>query len=192
MDIESVKTMTNGVVEVFKCLGPAIITAILGYTLGKLQFKERLRELEKKNAYSASEKLFEYYQNREKELEESYRGIIEDMGFLFGVDMGMDMALDSVEDKDSLNKTIKIYKFYEKILPYQIKLTMRDLEKYSLQETEEFIKLKSFLDQNVLHDQKKNLSDKIAFLLEVYFYLQICNKMILEELSTNYMKVFVK
>jgi len=69
---------------------------------------------------------------------------------------------------------------------------MRDLEKYSLQETEEFIKLKSFLDQNVLHDQKNNLSDKISFLLEVYFYLQICNKMILEELSTNYMKVFVK
>jgi len=192
MDIESVKTMTNGVVEVFKCLGPAIITAILGYTLGKLQFKERLRELEKKNAYSASEKLFEYYQNREKELEESYNNIREDMGFLLGMDMGMDMALDSIEDKDLLNKTIKIYEVYEKMLPYQIKLTMRDLGKYTLQETEEFIKLKSFLDHNVLHDQKNNLSDKIAFLLEVYFYLQICNKMILEELSTNYMKVFVK
>jgi len=102
------------------------------------------------------------------------------------------LIFDSVEDKDLLNKTIKIYKLYEKILPYQIKLTTRDLEKYSLQETEEFIKLKSFLDHNVFHDQKKNLSDKIAFLLEVYFYLQICNKMILEELSTNYMKVFVK
>jgi len=69
---------------------------------------------------------------------------------------------------------------------------MRDLEKYSLQETDEFKTLKSFLDKNVLHDQKNNLSDKITFLLEVYFYLQICNKMILEELSTNYMKVFVK
>jgi hypothetical protein len=192
MDIESVKTITNGVVEVAKFWGPSIITAILGYTLGKLQFKERIRELEKKNAYSASERLFEYYQNREKELDESYKSINEDMGFLLGMDMGIDMALDSAEDKDSLNKTIKIYEVYEKMLPYQIKLTMRDLEKYSLQETEEFIKLKSFLDQNVLHDQKNNLSDKIAFLLEVYFYLQICNKMILEELSTNYMKVFVK
>ena len=192
MDIESVKTITNGFVEVAKYLGPAVITAIFGYTVGKSQLKERLRELEKKNAYSASEKLFEYYQNREKELDESYKSITEGMGFLFGMDMGIEMALDSAEDKDSLNKTIKIYELYEKMLPYQIKLTMRDLEKYSLQETEEFIKLKSFLDQNVLHDQKNNLSDKIAFLLEVYFYLQICNKMILEEISTNYMKIFVK
>lgn len=106
--------------------------------------------------------------------------------------MGMDMALDSIEDKDSLNKTIKIYKLYEKILPFQIKQTMKDLEKYSLQETDEFKKLKSFLDQNVLNDQKNNLSDKIAFLLEVYFYLQICNKIVLKEISTNYMKVFLK
>ena len=192
MDIESVKTMTNGVVEVFKCLGPAIITAILGYTLGKLQFKERLRELEKKNAYSASEKLFEYYQNREKELDESYKSINEDMGFFLGMDMGIDMALDSAEDKDSLNKTIKIYEVYEKMLPFQIKQTMKDLEKYNFQETDEFKKLKSFLDQNLLNDQKNNLSDKIAFLLEVYFYLQICNKIVLKEISTNYMKVFLK
>jgi len=188
MDIESVKTITNGVVEVAKFWGPSIITAILGYTLGKLQFKERIRELEKKNAYSASERLFEYYQNREKELEESYNNIREDLGVLFGIDM----ALDSIEDKDLLNKPIKIYKFYEKILPFQIKQTMKDLEKYSLQETDEFKKLKSFLDQNVLNDQKNNLSDKIAFLLEVYFYLQICNKIVLKEISTNYMKVFVK
>ena len=192
MDIESIKIITNGFVEIAKYLGPAAITAILGYTLGKLQFKERIRELEKKNTYSASEKLFEYYQNREKELKESYDNIREDMGFLLGMDMGMDMALDSIEDKDSLNKTIKIYKLYEKILPFQIKQTMKDLEKYSLQETDEFKKLKSFLDQNVLNDQKNNLSDKIAFLLEVYFYLQICNKIVLKEISTNYMKVFLK
>jgi len=191
MDIESVKTITNGFVEVAKYLGPAVITAVFGYKIGKSQLEGKLKELDKKNTYSASEKLFEYYQNREKELEESYKNIEENMGFLLGVDMGMDMALDSTEDKDSLNKTLKIYKFYERILPYQIKQTIKDLEKYSLQETDEFKKLKSFLDQNVLDDQKNNLSDKIAFLLEVYFYLQICNKIVLKEISTNYMKVFL-
>jgi hypothetical protein len=188
MDIENVKTITSGIVEVAKIVGPAIITAIFGYKVGKSQFEGKLRELEKKYAYSASEKLFEYYQNREKELDESYKSITEDMGFLLGVDM----ALDLTTDNDSISKIIKIYDLYEKTLPYQIKLTLRDLRKYSLQETEEFIKLESFLDQKALQSQEKNWNEKISYLLEVYFYLRICNKRILEEISTNYMKIFVK
>ena len=188
MDIESIKTITNGIVEVAKIVGPALITAIFGYKIGKSQFEGKLRELEKTYAYSASEKLFEYYQNREKEFDESYKSINEDMGVLLGLDMTMDLATDD----DLTNKAIKIYDLYEKMLPYQIKLTLRDLKKYSLQETEDFKKLKNFLNQKVLQGQEMNWSNKITFLLEVYFYLQICNKMILEEISTNYMKIFVK
>jgi len=189
MDIENVKTITNGIVEVSKIVGPAIITAIVGYKVGKSQLEIKLRELEKSHAYSASEKLFEYYQNREKELDESCKNINKDMGILLGIGISSDLTTDN----DLLNKAIKIYEIYEKTLPYQIKLTLRDLKKYSLQETEEFRKLESFLlDQKALQDQKKSWSDKIFYLLEVYFYLQICNKMILEEISTNYMKVFIK
>jgi uncharacterized protein YabN with tetrapyrrole methylase and pyrophosphatase domain len=190
MDMESVKIITEGVVEIAKTLGPvlgpAIITALVGYKVGKSQIEVKLRELEKTYAYSASEKLFDYYQNREKELNESYNSINKDMGFL----LGMTSAL--TENDELLNNTIKMYDLYEKTLPYQIKLTLRDLKKYNLQETEEFRKLESFLDQKALHDQKKNWSDKVFYLLEIYFYLQICNKMILEEISTNYMKIFVK
>ena len=186
MDIESVKTITDGIVEVFKILGPAIITAIVMYKIGKKQLEVKLRELEKSHAYSASEKLFDYYQNREKELNESYNSINKDMGFL----LGMTSALTT--DDALLNKIIKMYDFYKKTLPYQIKLTLRDLKKYSLQTTEEFRKLESFLDQKSFQDQKKNWGEKVFYLLEIYFYLQICNKMILEEISTNYMKIFVK
>ena len=186
MDIESVKTITDGIVEVAKILGPAIITALVGYKVGKSQIEVKLRELEKSHAYSASEKLFEYYQNREKELDESYKSINKDMGFL----LGMTSSLTS--DDNLSNETIKMYDLYEKTLPYQIKLTLRDLKKYSLQETEEFRKLESLLHQKSLQDQKKNWGDKVFYLLEVYFYLQICNKMILEEISTNYMRIFVK
>ena len=39
MDIESVKTITSGVVEVAKIVGPAIITAIFGYKVGKSQLE---------------------------------------------------------------------------------------------------------------------------------------------------------
>ncbi len=186
MDIESVKTITEGIVEIAKILGPAIITALVGYKVGKSQIEVKLRELEKAHSYSASEKLFDYYQNREKELNESYNSINKDMGFL----LGMTSAL--TENDELLNNTIKMYDLYEKTLPYQIKLTLRDLKKYNLQETEEFRKLETFLDQKALQDQKKNWSDKVSYLLEIYFYLQICNKMILEEISTNYMKIFVK
>jgi len=190
MDMESVKIITEGIVEIAKTLGPvlgpAIITALVGYKVGKSQIEVKLRELEKTHAYSASEKLFEYYQNREKELNESYNSINKDMGFL----LGMTSAL--TENDELLNNTIKMYDLYEKTLPYQIKLTLRDLKKYNLQETEEFRNLESFLDQKALQDQKKNWSDKVFYLLEVYFYLQICNRMILEEISTNYMKIFVK
>ena len=115
MDIESVKTITNGFVEVAKSLGPAIITAIFGYMVGKSQFKERIRELEEKNAFSASEKLFAYYLNREKELDESYKNMYEGMGRILGVSMAIDIAIESIEDKDLLNKTIKIFEAYEKI-----------------------------------------------------------------------------
>lgn len=186
MDIESVKTITDGIVEVFKILGPAIITAIVMYKIGKKQLEVKLRELEKSHTYFASEKLFEYYQNREKELDESCKSINKDMGFLLGVTSALTV------DDDLLNKVTKMYDFYKKTLPYQIKLTLRDLKIYSLQTTEEFRKLESFLNQRSFQNQKKNWSDKIFYLLEVYFYLQICNKMILEEISTNYMKIFVK
>ena len=186
MDIESVKTITDGIVEVFKILGPAIITAIVMYKIGKKQLEIKLRELEKSHAYSASEKLFDYYHNREKELNESYNSINKDMGFL----LGMTSALTT--DDALLNKITKIYDFYIKTLPYEIKLTLRDLKKYSLQTTEEFRKLESFLDQKSFQDQKKNWGEKVFYILEIYFYLQICNKMILEEISTNYMKIFVK
>jgi len=68
MDMESVKIITEGIVEIAKTLGPvlgpAIITALVGYKVGKSQIEVKLRELEKTHAYSASEKLFEYYQNR--------------------------------------------------------------------------------------------------------------------------------
>ena len=186
MDIEGVKTITEGVVEIAKILGPAIITALVGYKVGKSQIEVKLRELEKTHAYSASEKLFGYYQNREKELNEAYNSINKDMGFLLG------MTSTLTENDELLNNIIKMYDLYEKTLPYQIKLTLRDLKKYNLQETEEFRKLESFLDQKALRDQKKNWSDKVFYLLEIYFYLRICNKMILEEISTNYMKIFVK
>ena len=186
MDIEGVKTITEGIVEISKILGPAIITALVGYKVGKSQIEVKLRELEKTHAYSASEKLFSYYQNREKELNEAYNSINKDMGFLLG------MTSTLPENDELLNNIIKMYDLYEKTIPYQIKLTLRDLKKYNLQETEEFKKLESFLDQKALKDQKKNWSNKVFYLLEIYFYLRICNKMILEEISTNYMKIFVK
>lgn len=90
------------------------------------------------------------------------------MGFL----LGMTSAL--TENDELLNKTIKMYDLYEKTLPYQIKLTLRDLEKYSLQETEEFKKLESFLDQKSLQNQKKNWGDKVFFFLRsisIYKYV---------------------
>ncbi|MBU4510210.1 hypothetical protein KJ830_04075 [bacterium] len=58
MDIEGVKTITEGIVEIAKILGPAIITALVGYKVGKSQIEVKLRELEKTHAYSASEKLW--------------------------------------------------------------------------------------------------------------------------------------
>jgi hypothetical protein len=191
MDIESVKTIIDSTVEIFKKLGPelagpTIISAVVAYIVAKLKIEGKLKELEKSHSYSASEKLFDYYQNREKELNESYNSINKDMGFL----LGMTSALTT--DDALLNKITKMYDFYKKTLPYQIKLALRDLKKYSLQTTEEFRKLESFLDQKSFQEQEKNWGEKVFYLLEIYFYLQICNKMILEEISTNYMKIFVK
>lgn len=181
MDIESAKT----IVEAVKMFGPAIIGALVAIKVGKLQMEAKIKELEKLHAYSASEKLFDYYKNREKELNESYNRIKEDMGFL----LGMNLAL--TKDDDSLNKIIKMYDFYKKTLPDQIKQTLRAFKKNNLQETEEFRKLEDFQDQKLLQDQAKNLSDKVFNLLEIYSYLKVCNNMILEEISTNYMKKFV-
>lgn len=81
MDIESVKTITEGIVEVAKIWVPAIITATVMYKIGKIQLEVKLRELEKSHAYFASEKLFEYYQNREKELVNLIKASIKIWGF---------------------------------------------------------------------------------------------------------------
>lgn len=185
MDIESIKVITDCIIEVTKYLGPATITAIFGYAVGKSQFKGKLKELKEVNAYYASEKLFEYYQNREKELDEAYKSINHDLGFI----LGLDVANDLNDDIESLNEKIKIYDLFEKMLPYQIKLTMRDLKKYNLKDTEEFEKLKKILSEELPRNRKNNLNDKITLFLEIYFYLRICNKRILEEISTNYMKI---
>ena len=103
MGIESFNIIINGIIEIVKYLGPAIVTAIFGYTVGKSQIKGRIKELEQTNAYFASQKLFEYYQNREKELEDSYNSINKDLGFL----IGLNIALDSNADQVLLNEKNK-------------------------------------------------------------------------------------
>ena len=75
------------------------------------------------------------------------------------------------------------------MLPYQLRATMRDLKKYNLKDTEEFEKLKNILFEELPRNRKNNLNDKIILFLKTYFYLRICNKRILEEISTNYMKI---
>lgn len=99
MDIQSVQIITNGIVEVAKIVGPALVTAVFGYKIGKSQYEGKLKELEKKHAYFASEKLFKYYQNRGKELDGSYKNISGSMGFLLGLDMTLNLDKSNDDTK---------------------------------------------------------------------------------------------
>jgi hypothetical protein len=51
MDPESYKVTMNVISDAIKILGPAIITAIVGYKVGKYQLLIKMKELNKNNEF---------------------------------------------------------------------------------------------------------------------------------------------
>jgi hypothetical protein len=186
MDAESIRVITEAVVEIAKILGPAGIAAYVAYKAGAWQLQARLKELERGHVFSAAEKLFDYYRERERQIAKSHRSLNKDLGFLLG------MAADSEPDDPTLKEVGKLYDLHMRMLPTYSRLTLRDMEKYALSSSEEATILKGYLSPQSGPASEAGWGDKVFYLLEAYGYLQLCNQMILEELSTNYMKAFAK
>jgi hypothetical protein len=72
---------------------------------------------------------------------------------------------------------------YSTIVPTEIDVTMRDMEKNDLAKTPDYDKLKSYKDKmSNLNTEKtfRTLQKNIFVILEVYHFLQYCNQMLLQ------------
>lgn len=186
MEAESIKVITDGIVEVCKVLGPALITAFVGYKAGKSHIEIKLKELEKVHAFSASEKLFDYYRDRGRELSEAHKGMYENLSYLIGYSSATDGF-------DELNKDVlKLYDMYKNTFPTQLRLTIRDLEKHGFGETDEYDHLKTIFEQLEADDQDKTFGDKVFDLMKKYEDLRVANQMILEKVATGYIEGYTK
>jgi len=186
METESIKIVTDGVVEICKILGPAIITALVGYKAGKSHIEVKLKELERVHAFSASEKLFDYYRDREKELSDAHTSIYENLSYL----VGYSSATEGVEELRG--DTLKLYDMYENSFPTQLRLTIRDLEKHGFKGTEEYKQLEKLRDEPKKPNNEETFGDRVFGLMQKYEDLRIANQLILEKLSTGYIEEYTK
>jgi len=169
--------------DAIKILGPAIITAIVAYKISKAQSELKLKEIEKTQQFKAREHLFIYYKERQKQLAQDFAKLSDSLEHDLGLVAGL---TDTRADENSeLIKTMAQYtQMYSAIMPIEIDITVRDMEKNGLTGIPDFEKLQSYQDKiSHLATEKtfQTLQKNILIILEAYRFLQLCNQQLLQK-----------
>ena len=89
MSPDELAVVKDILLDAIKILGPAIITAIVGYKYGKLQVTLKLKEMDKAHEFGAREHLFNYYKERSKSLLERQGQLNASLNELMGIATGI-------------------------------------------------------------------------------------------------------
>jgi len=189
MNAELINAISDVSQEAIKILGPAFITAYFAYRIGKTQIEVKLKEAEEKHKFGAREHLFNYYKERLSKLMDSYAKLSESLGQILGF-----TAVGTVNVQFDITMA-KLANFYLRVLPHDIKLTMRDLEKNNLKDTEEYNALSEYLKKVSsvsLANDIESLRDNTLFLLEIIGYLSQSNHILLEQQAHSALQPYAK
>lgn len=188
MDSATINLIKDIFTDAIKILGPATITAIVGYKIGKSQLEIKIKEIQEKHRFAAREHLFNYYKERQESLRENIKQLNESFGFILGF-----MAGGTIDVQYDITMS-KVANFYLKVAPQEIKLTIRDFEKNELKDLEEYDILKQHLEKLKtlsLAEDIESLRDNILVLLEIYNHLNRCSQILLEKEASAALEPYI-
>lgn len=175
------------VVDAIKILGAASITAYAAYRVAKIQLDLKIKELKSSMEFGAREHLFKYYTDRQNKLNDSYKELSQSLGSTLGNTSGFVIIAgkEFPEDSKELFKLLNGYaNFYKKVIPTEIDIAIRDMEKNGLIDTTEYLRLIEYKKQigDFVHENTIDSFQECLFsVLGVYYCLQQCNESVLEK-----------
>ncbi|MCM0081336.1 hypothetical protein L4X63_07015 [Geomonas sp. Red32] len=177
MDSELLKTITSISTDAIKIIGPAAITAFVGFKAGKVQLELKIAEVERNNRFKAHELLFNYYKDWQSHVTMRYDQLVEMFGTISGV-----IAASKDKEEFPLNTyVLKCFGSYVKSAPYDVDIAIRDFDT---------LKLEYQLEYEILQEHKRlaaslrrmgdldQIFRTIADLIEIYGHIHRCANLI--------------
>ena len=178
MDAELYKLTLEVISDSIKILGPAIITAIVGYKAGQFQLKQKVEELQRNNEFKAREKIFEFHKEKLTKVDESISNLSEGLGQFAG------MAL--AERGDDMLFTTFVAKYltsYIERLPFQLNHINDELQKYADEMSREVELLSRYIEDAPKIQSPSDpeaVQRTIVKLLEIYGSCSHCLRSLIE------------
>lgn len=178
MSPEVYEVTVNAVLEIAKILGPAIITAIVGFRAGQLQLKQRIYELEKGNEYKARETIFNFHREKLEKTDESLASLNSAMGTLSG------MALADQKDEKFITQFVSTHLTpYIQGLEFNLSHVYDELLKHKDHLPREIKLISGYLDdvcEIVVPTSHVSVQETIVKLIEIYGHCSHCIRCIVE------------
>ncbi len=178
MDAELYKLTLEVISDSIKILGPAIITAIVGYKAGQFQLKLRIEELNKNNEFKAREKIFEFHKEKLTKVDESISKLNDGLGQFAG------MALADREDESMITSFVASHlTSYIEGLPFQLNHINDELKKYSNDMPREVALMSQYIKEAPevkLPSDPEGVQRAIVKLLEMYGSCSHCLRLLIE------------
>lgn len=170
--------------EAIKIVGPAAVAAFAAYKAASLQFKATLTQLREGNEFSARQYLFDYYKDRQKRLSESHNELTTSLGQVLGVNAAAREDVFDVNIQKMIDTFDSIASLYLDAAPFEISMTVRDMNAKGLDNLEEYLILQSTkqaLEGLVVGEDFNSKKAAVISLLKVYGQLERCNQLLLEK-----------
>ncbi len=189
MNVELYKATMDVVSEAIKILGPAIITAIVGYKVGQSQLLLKIEELNKNNEFKAREKIFDFHKERLSKVDESIASLTEGLGQFAGMTLA-DM-------NDEMNFSLFINKYivlHLNGLPFHLNHIKDELIKYPDEFNRELVRLDVYIRRSIDIRKPKNTGDAISIiseLIEIYDFASNCISNLIEKEALKVFKPYI-
>lgn len=190
MDTEILRTISSISTDAIKILGPAAITAFVGFKAGKAQLELKIKEMESSNKFKAREHLFKYHKEWQSHISRRYDQLTETLGSIAGV-----MAADKDGEMGLNPFALKFFGSYIKSAPHDVEMAIRDLENYKEKYKLEYELL---LEHKIQTYSLRRAGDidtvfrTIADLIEIYGHLNRCAHLLVEEEAKKALKPYLK
>jgi hypothetical protein len=189
MDAELYKLTLVVVSDSIKILGPAIITAIVGYKVGQSQLLLKIDELNKNNEFKAREKLFDFHKEKLVKVDESIASLTEALAQFAGMTVG-----DEIGDESNLTSFVNKYlMLYINGLPFQLNHVNDELKKYPNKFPRELEQVNKYIRQSAKLEKPCTPEDtqtSIVELIETYSYCSHCIRLLIETEAVEIFKPY--
>jgi hypothetical protein len=190
MEPELYKLTMEVVSDSIKILGPAIITAIVGYKAGQSQLLLKIEELNKNNEFKARDKLFDFHKEKLVKVDESIASLSEALAAFAGMTAGDDINNKSV---GSLFVDKYVVSYIDG-LTFQLNHINDELKKYPADFPRQLEKINKYIKQSDEFEKPITPEDtqvSIVKLIEIYTFCSHCLRLLIEKEAVEIFKPYL-